>query len=96
MNSLKEIAVKAKSRLLNKGLRDSYFSLNNYNNSTTAISLNNTNNFFNKNNNENEKRKTLNYLMREDKLMCMSKEDREKYILDSIRKYQEEKHRLSL
>ena len=87
MNTLKDIAIKAKNRLLNKGLRESYATLNNYNSSYATLN----NNFFEKNKVENNKNKTLLWLVREDKLMRMSNEDRERYILESIRKYQEEK-----
>lgn len=85
MNNLKDLALRARNRLLNKGLRDTYTSAN-------TISCSNMN-FFNNNRKDscNESNGPFKYLLREDKIMTMSPEDRERFILNSIRQYQEEK-----
>ncbi len=87
--NLKDLANKAKNRLLNKGLRDTYSNANVL--SCTSM------NFFNQDkDNVKEIHKSenpLKYLLREDKMMSITSEDKERLILNSIRKYQEEKRK---
>ena len=85
MNNLKDLAVRAKNRLLNKGLRETYTNAN-------TISCTNMN-FFNndRRDNCNENSGPFKYLLREDRIMSMTPEDRERLILNTIRQYQEEK-----
>ncbi len=91
MNNLKDLANRARNRLLNKGLRDTYSNAN-------AICCSNMN-FFNRNNknkdeNKQENESPFKYLFKEDIMMSMSPEDKERFLLNAIRKYQEEKHQL--
>ena len=88
MNSLKKIALRAKNRLLNKGLRDTYSSANvMYGNN---MMFNNNNNW-RRNNNDTDS--PLKYLFKNERMLNMPANDRERFILDTIRKYQEEKHK---
>ncbi len=89
MSNLKDLANRAKSRLLNKGLRDTYSNANiaNYGNM----------NFLNgdvdsiKNNTKRESQ--FKYLLRENRMMGMTSDDKERFILDTIRKYHEDKRK---
>lgn len=89
MNNLKDLANRAKNRLLNKGLRDTYSHAN-------AIACNNMNmNFFNdKNKRDKTNESPFKYLLHEDEKMDIAPEAQERYLLNSIRKYLEEKNRL--
>ena len=88
--SLKRMANKAKDRLLNKGLRDFYC-----NGAVAVAGFNNNMNFYNKHKKDDDAQMEFSVTMpsRDDKLVQLSKEGRERYILECVRKYQEEKRR---
>lgn len=87
MNSLKNLAYKAKSRLMNKNLRDTYSSAN-----ASSIAVNNFNFYNNEEDNQSNFVSPFKYLLREDKLLAMSREERERYILKCIQNYQNDKY----
>ncbi len=90
MSNLKDLANRARNRLLNRGLRETVAKAG-------AISVNNMN-FFNDNKNKKESENVqspFKYLLNEDKLMDISPEAKERYLLDTIRKYLEDKNRLN-
>ncbi len=88
MNTLKDLAYRAKNRLLNKELRQTY--------SNAGISVSNNMNLFNNNKNKNEKVYANNkFSLREAELSLLSDEEKEKYLLNSIKKYFDDKNRLN-
>ncbi len=86
MSDLKSLALKAKNRLLSKGLRDTY----SHANVLTGVNMNNNNErIINERSNVSES--PFKYLLREDKMMTMTPSEKERFILNSIRIYQQEK-----
>lgn len=87
MNELKYLALKAKTRLLNKGLRNTY---------STAIS----NEINNKQDLKNMQVSTIDseinpikYMLDERRMISMDTSARERYLLETIRNYQEAKNK---
>lgn len=91
-NILKMLANKAKNRLINKNLR------NTYSNVDIKIITRNDDNFYNKVKEIMDEKtyvcNPLKRLMDEDKLMKMDARARERYLLETIEKYQEARHKI--
>ncbi len=87
MSDLKSLAMKAKSRLLSKGLRETYSHAN------VLKNLNMNNNQDMTKRTENTSESPFKYLLREDKMMTMTADEKERFILNSIRIYQQEKRK---
>ncbi len=89
---LKMLANKAKNRLINKNLR------NTYSNVEVKIITKNDDNFYNKvkeiMNEETYVCNPLKRLMDEDKLMKLDARGRERYLLETIEKYQEARRKI--
>ncbi len=84
MDKLKSLASKAKSRLLSRGLMETY---------SNARKSNQYEGSF-KNTLTTEEKKCL--YLDNDKMMKMSSYERERYLLDSIRKYHQERQKRNL
>lgn len=89
---LKMLASKAKNRLINKNLR------NTYSNVDVKIITKNDDNFYNKVKEIMDEKtyvcNPLKRLMDEDKLMKMDARGRERYLLETIEKYQEARRKI--
>ena len=89
---LKTLAMRAKNRLINKSLR------NTYSNVDIKIINNNDENFYNKVKDiVNEKEFVYNpikRLMDNDRMMKMSPRERERYLLETIEKYQSTRRKI--
>lgn len=91
MSNLKDLASKAKNRLLSRGLRDTY--------SGAAVINSNMMNFNQKQNydsreNQMNNESPVKFLLRDNLMMNMSTTQKERYILDTIRRYQEQKNKI--
>lgn len=86
MSDLKSLALKAKNRLLSKGLRDTYTH-------AKVLSNMNMNNRQHDNKKDNTSESPFKYLLREDKMMTMTASEKERFILNSIRIYKEERRK---
>lgn len=91
-DALKTLALRAKNRLLNKGLRDTY------SNANIKVINNKDNEFVEKVktvlDKEDAMTNPLKYLMDEQRMMRMDPRARERYLLETIEKYQEAKREL--
>ena len=89
---LKALAMKAKNRMINKNLR------NTYSNIDVKIINNNDEEFYNKvkeiMDEEDYVWNPLKRLMDDDKMMRMDPRGRERYLLETIEKYQEARRRI--
>lgn len=87
---LKTLAMKAKNRMINKNLRDTYA------NTTIKIIDSYDQSFYNKVKEimieDNDICNPLKRLMDEDKLMKLDARGKERYLLETIEKYQQAKH----
>lgn len=88
MSNLKDLALRAKNRLLYKGLRESY---------SNANVLYSGMNFFDnkhhkKQKEEEEESTTFKNMISEEILLNIPEEHRQKYLLQCIQKYQEERY----
>ena len=92
-DALKSLALRAKNRLLNKGLRDTY------SNANIKVINNRDNEFIDKVKTVLDKEEAitnpLKYLMDENRMMRMDPKSRERYLLETIEKYQEAKRQIS-
>ena len=91
-DALKTLALRAKNRLLNKGLRDTY------SNANIRVISNNDNEFVDKVktvlDKEDAMTNPLKYLMDEQRLLKLDPKARERYLLETIEKYQQAKREL--
>ena len=88
--SLKSMANKAKDRLLSRGLRDFYC-----NGAIAATGFYNNMNFNNKDKKDEDvsSETPVSFSLKDDPYTYMTNKVRERYILECVKKYQEEKHR---
>ena len=92
-DALKSLALRAKNRLLNKGLRDTY------SNANIKVIDNRDDEFVSKVKDvldkEDAMTNPLKYLMDEHRMMRMDPKARERYLLETIERYQEAKRELA-